>query len=62
MARPVQILLVEDNPADVRLTQSALAEAKIANRIHVARDGDNVSLSVADFQTARFHPLRAILF
>ena len=36
---PVDILLVEDNPGDVRLTQEALREGKIHNRLTVARDG-----------------------
>jgi CheY-like chemotaxis protein len=35
----IDILLVEDNPGDVRLTQEALKEAKVANRLHLARDG-----------------------
>jgi two-component system, chemotaxis family, response regulator Rcp1 len=38
-AHPIEILLVEDNPADVRLTQEALKEGKIRNNLHVARDG-----------------------
>ena len=33
------ILLVEDNPADVELTQRAFAKSHLANHIHVARDG-----------------------
>lgn len=37
---PVEILLVEDNPADVELTQEALAEHKIRNTLHVVDDGD----------------------
>jgi two-component system, chemotaxis family, response regulator Rcp1 len=37
--RPVEILLVEDNPADVRLTQEAFREAKVRNNLHVAQDG-----------------------
>jgi chemotaxis family two-component system response regulator Rcp1 len=36
----VEILLVEDNPSDVRLTQIAIAECKLANRLHVVRDGE----------------------
>jgi chemotaxis family two-component system response regulator Rcp1 len=36
----VEILLVEDNPSDVLLTQIAMAECKLANRLHVARDGE----------------------
>jgi chemotaxis family two-component system response regulator Rcp1 len=37
--RPIEILLVEDNLGDVRLTQEALKDAKVANTIHVAEDG-----------------------
>lgn len=39
VSRPVEILLVEDNPADVRLTREALAGARIRNTLHVAVDG-----------------------
>jgi len=38
--RPIEILLVEDNPGDVRLTSEALKEGKIANNVHVAMDGE----------------------
>lgn len=34
------ILLVEDNPADVRLTQEALVNGKVQHELHVARDGE----------------------
>jgi len=37
--RPVQILLVEDNPGDVRLTMEALKEAKVVNKLTVVKDG-----------------------
>jgi chemotaxis family two-component system response regulator Rcp1 len=37
--RPIDILLVDDNPGDVRLTREALKDAKVLNEIHVARDG-----------------------
>ncbi|HEY4745406.1 MAG TPA: response regulator [Desulfuromonadaceae bacterium] len=37
--RPVEILLVEDNPGDVRLTIEVLKDAKLCNNIHVAGDG-----------------------
>ena len=37
--RQVEILLVEDNPGDVRLTQEALREGKVWNRLSVAEDG-----------------------
>lgn len=36
---PIEILLVEDNPADVRLTQEALKEGKIAHELNVVEDG-----------------------
>jgi two-component system, chemotaxis family, response regulator Rcp1 len=39
--RPVRILLVEDNPADVRLTREAMKEAKVRNELHVAQDGED---------------------
>jgi two-component system, chemotaxis family, response regulator Rcp1 len=36
---PLEILLVEDNPADVRLTIEALKAARVPNNLQVARDG-----------------------
>ena len=36
---PIDILLVEDNPGDARLTIEAMREAKVRNRIHVVEDG-----------------------
>jgi two-component system, chemotaxis family, response regulator Rcp1 len=35
----IEILLVEDNPGDVRLTREALKDGKIINNLHVAQDG-----------------------
>ena len=37
--KPIEILLVEDNPGDVRLTREALRENKVNNNLHVAVDG-----------------------
>ena len=37
--KPVEILLVEDNPADVRLTQKALVKSKLINNLNVVEDG-----------------------
>lgn len=37
--KPIEILLVEDNPGDVRLTQEALREAKVRNNLSVVSDG-----------------------
>jgi CheY-like chemotaxis protein len=38
--RPVEILLVEDSPADVALTQEALLDSKLRNNLHVVTDGE----------------------
>lgn len=35
----VQILLVEDNPGDIRLTMEALKDSPLRNQLHVAKDG-----------------------
>ncbi len=37
--RPIDILLIEDSPADVRLTREALKEARVLNALHVVQDG-----------------------
>ncbi|MCX6353430.1 MAG: response regulator [Candidatus Aureabacteria bacterium] len=36
---PIEILLVDDNPADVRLTQEALREEKLHNNLSRVKDG-----------------------
>ncbi len=36
---PIEILLVEDNPGDVRLTIEALKEGKVSNKINIVMDG-----------------------
>jgi CheY-like chemotaxis protein len=38
-ARPIEILLVEDNPGDMRLTKEALKEGKVYNNLHWVKDG-----------------------
>jgi len=40
IARPVQILLVEDNVGDIRLTREALKEAKVRNHLEAVMDGE----------------------
>lgn len=35
----VEILLIEDNPADARLTMEALRDANVKNNLHVMTDG-----------------------
>ncbi len=39
LGRPIEILLVEDNPGDVRLTVEALKEGRVCNHLSVAGDG-----------------------
>ena len=36
---PIEILLVEDNPGDVRLTQEVLNDGKVRNNMSVVKDG-----------------------
>jgi two-component system, chemotaxis family, response regulator Rcp1 len=38
-ANPIEILMVEDSPGDVRLTLEALKEAKVLNNFSVVEDG-----------------------
>ena len=38
-SKPIEILLVEDNPGDVRLVEEALKEGKVRNALHVVYDG-----------------------
>ena len=40
MEKPIEILLVEDSPSDIRLTVEALKEAKLRNELHVVEDGE----------------------
>jgi len=37
--RPIEILLVEDSPADILITREAFEEARLMNAIHVVEDG-----------------------
>ena len=37
--RSIKVLLIEDNPGDVRLTMEALKEAKVVNHLTVLKDG-----------------------
>jgi CheY-like chemotaxis protein len=38
--RPIDILLVEDSPGDVRLTTQALKRGRVSNTLHVVGDGE----------------------
>lgn len=37
--KPIEILLVEDNPGDARLTEEALKEGKVTNSLSTVKDG-----------------------
>ncbi len=37
--KPIEILLVEDNPADARLTVEAFKEGKVSNKLTIVEDG-----------------------
>jgi chemotaxis family two-component system response regulator Rcp1 len=39
VGRPIQILLVEDNPGDARLTLEALKDGKVQNRLYIVNSG-----------------------
>ena len=39
-ARPVHILLIEDNPADAELMVEAMSQSKVRNQLTIARDGE----------------------
>ncbi|GIH06444.1 two-component system response regulator [Rhizocola hellebori] len=40
VAKPIVVLLVEDDPGDELMTREAFAENKVNNELHVARDGE----------------------
>ena len=39
-SKPIEILLVEDNPADVRLTEEVIKQSEHQTNISVAEDGE----------------------
>jgi CheY-like chemotaxis protein len=41
LAPPIEVLLVEDDPGDVLMTQEAFADYKIANRLTVVTNGED---------------------
>ncbi len=42
IGKPIEILMIEDNPGDVRLTLEALKDTKIWNNLSVVQDGAEV--------------------
>ncbi|HRF05151.1 response regulator [Accumulibacter sp.] len=55
------ILLVEDNPADVDLTLRALAKRRLANPVHVARDGEEALAWIPRWEAGETPPLLILL-
>ncbi len=55
IVRPVEILMVEDNPGDVELSMEALRDGRLLNRIHLARDGEEA----LEFLYKRHHHTQA---
>lgn len=43
-SKPIDILLVEDNPGDIRLTREAFKDGRIKNEINVVMDGEEAVL------------------
>ncbi len=39
--KPIEVLLVEDDPGDVVMTREALAESKVMNELHVVSNGED---------------------
>jgi CheY-like chemotaxis protein len=46
-AKPVEILLVEDDPGDVLMTREALADSKLLNNLHVVDNGEDAMAHLA---------------
>ena len=59
--KEVEILLVEDNPADVELTLHALRRDNLANQIHVARDGEEALAFLFDPEKSNHAHLKLVL-
>lgn len=63
--KPLELLLVEDNPEDLELTLLALSEARLSKRIQVARDGPEALdflFCEGDFAARRFRDAPKVIF
>jgi CheY-like chemotaxis protein len=62
--RCVEILLVEDNPVDVKLTLHAFKKARLTNRIHVVGDGSEALdflFATGPYALRKEYPLPAVI-
>jgi CheY-like chemotaxis protein len=57
MAKQVELLLVEDSPSDIRLTQEALKESKLNHRLSVVHDGEEAMQLLNKLRDAASQPL-----
>lgn len=55
------VLLVEDNPMDVDLTQRAFARRKLTNPVQVARDGEEVLAWIPRWEAGELRPVMILL-
>ena len=55
-ATPLSILMIEDNPGDVRLVREALREARIDHRLQVVSDGEDARSLLAALGTSSALP------
>ncbi|MFN8012298.1 MAG: response regulator [Holophagaceae bacterium] len=39
-SNPIEILVVDDNPGDVRLIEEAMKDSQVPSRLHTAKDGE----------------------
>jgi CheY-like chemotaxis protein len=58
---PIDILLVEDNPGDVRLIQEVFKYAEIDNKIRIAKDGEE-AINMLSRENEFFNCLFQILY
>ena len=54
--RPIGILLVEDNPADIHLTLTALRDARSSSEVHVVTDGEEALAFLKRGKRQRYPP------
>lgn len=54
--QPIEILLVEDNPGDVRLTQEVLKTGQICNHLNIVDDGEKAIAFLHRVAPYRFAP------
>ena len=59
LGRPIEILLVEDNPGDAELTVEALQHGKVYNQMYVVEDGEAaLAFSLSRLEAALNTPSR----